>query len=130
MDQIGADQLPQNSRQVVLNVLLEREALDTLPRPQMPLPHIIMNVKLKGTLAKVGLDRLARRLKAHRRVQVAGQIAEGHAQVEAVLCVEAGVVEEVEAAADDVAGGEGGPVVLACVRIKVTLLIINYNKNK
>ena len=130
MDQIGADQLPQNSRQVVLNVLLEREALDTLPRPQMPLPHIIVNVKLKGTLAKVGLDRLARRLQAHRRVQVAGQIAEGHAQVEAVLCVEAGVVEEVEAAADDVAGGESGPVVLACVRIKVTLLINHYDKNK
>lgn len=41
------------------------------------------------------------------------QSSEGDAEMVAVLCVEACVVDEVDAAADDVAGRECGPVRLS-----------------
>lgn len=58
----------------------------------------------------VSLPLLQTHLKAHCREEVGGKIGESHAEVVPVLGVEAGSVDEVDPAADDVVGREGGPV--------------------
>ena len=53
---------------------------------------------------------LSTHLKTHCREEVGREIGESHAEVMSVLGVEAGSVDEVDAAADDVVCREGGPV--------------------
>ena len=113
MHQIRAYEFAERGGQVSLDLLAQRELFDRLATLQVPLLDVIMNVELERVLAEIGLHRLERGLQAHSGIQVTGQVAERHAQVEAVLGVEAGVFDKVQAAADYVAGGECWSVVLA-----------------
>ncbi len=70
MDQIGADELAQRRRHVILDVLAQRKLLNGLATLQVPLLHVVVNVKLELVLAEVGLDRFERRLQANCRIQI------------------------------------------------------------
>ena len=80
------------------------------------LHHLALDVKHEGLLSKVGVYDLSRSLESDGRIQAGRQLFEGDPQVVSVLGVEAGAVDEVNAAADDVSRGESRAVGLARAR--------------